>query len=76
MDCWRCWLSWYGGVNFVVIKVGLHGMPPLLLAGLRFLFVAFPALFFVPRPRVPLSLLLGYALTISFWPVCLPVLRH
>ncbi|VFS87286.1 Probable amino-acid metabolite efflux pump [Kluyvera cryocrescens] len=41
-------------------------MPPLLLAGLRFLFVAFPALFFVPRPRVPLSLLLGYALTISF----------
>lgn len=54
------------GLNFVVIKVGLHGIPPLLLAGLRFLFVAFPALFFVPRPRVPLSLLLGYALTISF----------
>ena len=54
------------GLNFVVIKVGLHGMPPLLLAGLRFLFVAFPALFFVPRPRVPLPLLLGYALTISF----------
>ena len=54
------------GLNFVVIKVGLHGMPPLLLAGLRFLFVAFPALFFVPRPRVPLSLMLGYALTISF----------
>ena len=24
------------GVNFVVIKVGLHGMPPFLLAGLRF----------------------------------------
>lgn len=54
------------GLNFVVIKVGLYGMPPLLLAGLRFLFVAFPALFFIPRPRVPLSLLLGYALTISF----------
>lgn len=54
------------GLNFVVIKVGLQGMPPLLLAGLRFLFVAFPALFFVPRPRVPLPLLMGYALTISF----------
>lgn len=24
------------GLNFVVIKVGLHHMPPLLLAGLRF----------------------------------------
>lgn len=54
------------GLNFVVIKVGLHAMPPLLLAGLRFLLVAFPALLFVSRPKVPLSLLLGYGLTISF----------
>ncbi|EOF4388043.1 O-acetylserine/cysteine exporter [Salmonella enterica subsp. enterica] len=54
------------GLNFVVIKVGLHHMPPLLLAGLRFLLVAFPAIFFVARPRVPLTLLLGYGLTISF----------
>lgn len=54
------------GLNFVVIKVGLHNMPPLLLAGLRFLLVAFPALFFVARPKVPLRLLLGYGLTISF----------
>ncbi len=35
------------GLNFVVIKVGLHSMPPMLLAGLRFLLVAFPAIFFV-----------------------------
>lgn len=41
-------------------------MPPLLLAGLRFLLVAFPAIFFVARPKVPLTLLLGYGLTISF----------
>ncbi|MEB4675551.1 O-acetylserine/cysteine exporter [Enterobacteriaceae bacterium G50] len=54
------------GINFVVIKVGLHNMPPLLLAGLRFLLVAFPAIFFVARPKVPLHLLLGYGLTISF----------
>ncbi|MGK9175506.1 O-acetylserine/cysteine exporter [Yokenella regensburgei] len=54
------------GLNFVVIKVGLHNMPPLLLAGLRFVLVAFPALLFVSRPKVPLSLLLGYGLTISF----------
>ena len=54
------------GLNFVVIKVGLHNMPPLMLAGLRFLLVAFPAIFFVARPKVPLKLLLGYGLTISF----------
>ncbi len=54
------------GLNFVVIKVGLHNMPPLMLAGLRFLLVAFPALLFVARPKIPLSLLLGYGLTISF----------
>ncbi|PUY78282.1 O-acetylserine/cysteine exporter [Cronobacter sakazakii] len=57
-------LAW--GLNFVVIKVGLHAMPPLLLAGLRVLLVAFPALLFVARPKVPFRLLLGYGLTISF----------
>lgn len=36
------------GLNFVVIKVGLHNMPPLMLAGLRFLLVAFPAIFCCP----------------------------
>ncbi|EHM46260.1 O-acetylserine/cysteine exporter [Yokenella regensburgei] len=54
------------GLNFVVIKLGLHNMPPLMLAGLRFLLVAFPAIFFVARPRIPFRLLLGYGLTISF----------
>ncbi len=54
------------GVNFVVIKVGLQGMPPLLLAGLRFALVAFPAIFFIKRPQVPLKWLVAYGLTISF----------
>lgn len=54
------------GVNFVVIKVGLQGMPPLLLAGLRFAFVVFPAIFFVKRPNLPFKWLLLYGLTISF----------
>jgi O-acetylserine/cysteine efflux transporter len=39
-------------LNFVVIKLGLHNMPPLMLAGLRFLLVAFPALLFVARPKM------------------------
>lgn len=38
------------GLNFVVIKLGLHNMPPLMLAGLRFLLVAFPAIFSSPVP--------------------------
>ncbi|MFK0530781.1 EamA family transporter, partial [Escherichia coli] len=54
------------GLNFVVIKVGLHNMPPLMLAGLRFMLVAFPAIFFFARPTVPLNLMLGYGLTIRF----------
>ncbi|TCT05744.1 EamA family transporter [Paralcaligenes ureilyticus] len=54
------------GINFVVIKVGLHEIPPLLLAALRFAFVAFPAVFFVKRPAVPFRALFLYALTLSF----------
>ncbi|MCT4703811.1 O-acetylserine/cysteine exporter [Enterobacteriaceae bacterium H20N1] len=54
------------GLNFVVIKMGLHNMPPLMLAGLRFLLVAFPALLFVSRPKIPFRLLAAYGLTISF----------
>jgi O-acetylserine/cysteine efflux transporter len=51
------------GVNFVVIKLGLRGLSPFLLGGLRFLLASFPAVFFIRRPRVPLRLYLGFALT-------------
>jgi O-acetylserine/cysteine efflux transporter len=54
------------GFNFVVIKVGLRDIPPLLLGACRFALVAVPAVFFIPRPRIPLPRLLAYALTISF----------
>lgn len=54
------------GVNFVVIKLGLQGMPPFLLAGLRFTLVVFPAIFFVRRPPIPLRWLVVYGMTISF----------
>jgi len=53
------------GVNFVVIKVGLHGVPPMLLGALRFMLAAFPAVLFVKRPRMPLFWLLAYGATIS-----------
>ncbi|HTH59653.1 MAG TPA: EamA family transporter [Paraburkholderia sp.] len=53
------------GVNFVVIKVGLDGMPPMLLGALRFALAAFPAVLFVKRPQMPLRWLLAYGATIS-----------
>ncbi len=53
------------GLNFVVIKVGVTHVPPLLLGALRFMLAAFPALLFVRRPKLPLSLYLAYGLTAS-----------
>lgn len=52
------------GVNFVVIKLGLTEIPPLLLGALRFIFVAFPAVFFIKRPALPWKTVFGYAFTI------------
>ncbi|MGA3251393.1 MAG: EamA family transporter [Paraburkholderia sp.] len=57
-------IAW--GINFVVIKVGLHTMPPMLLGALRFALAAVPAVFFVKRPQVPWRWLLAYGATISF----------
>lgn len=53
------------GVNFAVIKVGLAGVPPLLLGALRFMLAAFPALLFFKAPKVPLRLYLVFGLTMS-----------
>lgn len=53
-------LSW--GLSFVVIRVGLHGVPPLLLAALRFLFAAFPVMLILPRPKVDWRALAGYGI--------------
>lgn len=39
------------GTNFTVIRLGLEGVPPMLIAALRFLLFAFPAVLFVPRPK-------------------------
>ena len=54
------------GFNFVIIHWGLDGVPPLLLGALRFTLVAFPAILFVPRPRISWRWLLAYGHTISF----------
>jgi O-acetylserine/cysteine efflux transporter len=54
------------GLNFIAIRIGVDDVPPLFLGALRFIFVAFPAIFFVPRPNVPFRLIIAYALPIGF----------
>ena len=41
------------GLNFVVIDWGMVGVPPLTLLAIRFVVVALPAVFLVPRPDAP-----------------------
>jgi O-acetylserine/cysteine efflux transporter len=53
------------GFNFVVIKVGVAHVPPLLLTGLRFLFAAIPAVFFVKRPGAGWRWVVGYGVFIG-----------
>ena len=53
------------GANFTVIKLGLGGVPPMLLVTLRFTLVAFPAMFFIKRPKMTLINLLLYGFTVG-----------
>jgi O-acetylserine/cysteine efflux transporter len=50
------------GFNFVVIKVGLKEIPPILLCALRFFLAAFPAVFFIKRPAVPFRSVMAFGL--------------
>lgn len=58
-------ITFIWGVNFVVIKWSVHDTPPLIVAALRFLVAALPAVFFVPRPQVPARILWGYGLAVG-----------
>jgi O-acetylserine/cysteine efflux transporter len=53
------------GFNFVVIAVGVREVPPLLLASLRFVLAALPAVFFVRRPATSWGLLAAYGLVLG-----------
>ena len=53
------------GTNFVVIKIALGTLPPLLLALLRFAFALLPAALFIRRPPVAWRLLAAYGVLIG-----------
>ena len=53
------------GTNFVVIKLALGHLPPLLFGALRFAFALLPAVFFLRRPAVPWANLAGYGALIG-----------
>jgi len=54
------------GTNFVVIRLGLDDLPPLLFATLRFFFALVPAVFFIRRPAVSWRSLAAYGVLIGF----------
>jgi O-acetylserine/cysteine efflux transporter len=51
------------GTNFVAIRLALDVIPAPVLTTLRFVLASVPLIFFLPRPRVPWALLIGYALS-------------
>ncbi len=53
------------GTNFVVIRVGLATLPPLLFAALRFTFAALPGVFLIRRPQVRWRELAAYGVLIG-----------
>ncbi|HQS50604.1 MAG: hypothetical protein B7X86_05775 [Sphingobacteriales bacterium 17-39-43] len=50
------------GVNFVAVYIGLKSFPPFLLSALRFGLSALPWVFFIPRPKGSVKLIVYYGL--------------
>ena len=54
------------GGNLIVIKLGLNDVPPMLLAALRYIFTALPAIAFIKPPRLEWRYTIAYGMTIGF----------
>ncbi|AVO50036.1 O-acetylserine/cysteine exporter [Melaminivora suipulveris] len=50
------------GLNFVVMKLGLQSLSPMLLGALRFMVASLPLLLFVRAPALPARYVLAYGL--------------
>ena len=53
------------GLNFIAIKWGVAEIPPFLLTALRYVGCAFPAVFFIKRPKVGWPIMLAYGLSVG-----------
>lgn len=53
------------GVNFTVIKLGLSGVPSMLLVTLRYLLTVFPAIFFIKKPNTEWKYIILYGLAVG-----------
>ncbi len=53
------------GFNFTVIKIGLGGVPSMLLVALRYVFTVFPAIFFVKKPDTEWKYIILYGLFVG-----------
>ena len=53
------------GLNFVVAKIGLEELPPMLLVGMRFILVAALLIGFVPIPRGHMLKILGLSVSMG-----------
>lgn len=53
-------------LSFAVLKIALVGAPPFLLAAVRYLVAAVPAIFFFKPPKVPLRLYVAFGMTMCF----------
>jgi O-acetylserine/cysteine efflux transporter len=53
------------GFNFVVIKLSVEALPPILAAALRFAAAAFPAVLFVRPPKARAWIVIAYGLTLG-----------
>lgn len=53
------------GTNFVVIRIGLDHLPPLLFAALRFTLVFLPAALFIRKPAAPWRDIAAYGVLIG-----------
>ncbi|NLJ58524.1 MAG: EamA family transporter [Tissierellia bacterium] len=53
------------GVNFTIIKLGLSGVPSMLLVALRYMLTFFPAIFFIKKPKTELKYIVLYGLFVG-----------
>lgn len=53
------------GANFTATRLGLDGVPPMLLVAIRYTLVAFPAIFFIKKPDISWRYIVYYGLTVG-----------